>query len=48
MKMENKQLAKKENLVDLLGNKDLEVLLTLGAGDIGEFVEPLKKMLKNR
>ncbi|MCK4700809.1 MAG: UDP-N-acetylmuramate--L-alanine ligase, partial [Bacteroidales bacterium] len=48
MKMENKQLVKKENLVDLLGNKDLEVLLTLGAGDIGEFVEPLKKMLKNR
>ncbi len=48
MKMENKQLAKKENLVDLLGNKDLEVLLTLGAGDICEFVEPVKKMLKNR
>jgi UDP-N-acetylmuramate--alanine ligase len=48
MKMENKQLAKKENLVDLLGNKNLEVLLTLGAGDIGEFVEPVKKMLKNR
>ncbi|MCK4630736.1 MAG: UDP-N-acetylmuramate--L-alanine ligase [Bacteroidales bacterium] len=48
MKMENKQLAKKENLVELLGKKDLEVLLTLGAGDIGEFVEPVKKMLKNR
>jgi len=48
MKMENKQLAKKENLVDLLGKKDLEVLLTLGAGDIGEFVEPVKKMLKNK
>lgn len=48
MKMENKQLAKKENLVDLLGNKDLDVLLTLGAGDIGEFVEPVKKMLEKR
>lgn len=48
MKMENKQLVKKENLVDLLSKKDLEVLLTLGAGDIGEFVEPVKKMLKNR
>ncbi len=48
MKMENKQLAKKENLVELLEKKDLEVLLTLGAGDIGEFVEPVKKMLKNR
>ena len=48
MKMENKQLAKKESLVDLLGNKDFEVLLTLGAGDIGDFVEPLKIMLKNR
>ena len=48
MKIENKQLAKKENLVDLLSNKDFEVLLTLGAGDIGEFVEPLKRMLINR
>lgn len=48
MKIENKQLVKKENLVDLVGNKDFEVLLTLGAGDIGEFVEPLKRMLKNK
>jgi hypothetical protein len=31
-----------------LRNKNFEVLLTLGAGDIGEFVEPLKRMLKNR
>jgi len=45
MKIKNKQLVKKENLVDLLRNKDLEVLLTLGAGDIGEFVEQLKKMV---
>ena len=48
MKIENKQLVKKENLIDLLGNKDYEVLLTLGAGDIGELVEPLKKKFKNR
>ena len=48
MKIENKQLIKKENLTDLLDKKNLEVLLTLGAGDIGEFVEPLKRMLKNR
>ena len=48
MKIKNKQLVKKENLVDLLRNKNFEVLLTLGAGDIGEFVEPLKRMLKNR
>jgi len=48
MKIKNKQLVKKENLVDLLRNKDLEVLLTLGAGDIGEFVEPVKRMFMNR
>ncbi len=48
MKMKNKQMAKKENLTDLLENKELEVLLTLGAGDIDEYVEPLKEMLEKR
>ena len=48
MKIKNKQLVEKKNLINLLRNKDLEVLLTLGAGDIGEFVEPLKRMFKNR
>lgn len=48
MKMKNKQMTKKENLTNLLENKELEVLLTLGAGDIDECVEPLKEMLEKR
>lgn len=35
----------KEELIDLLEQKDLEVLLTLGAGDIDKLVEPIKNML---
>lgn len=46
--MDNKHMVRKESLVDLLSKKDLEILLTLGAGDINETVEPIKKMLKNR
>lgn len=39
------QLCAKEELVNILKNKDLEVLLTLGAGDIDKLVEPIKEML---
>jgi hypothetical protein len=28
-----------------LGKKDLDIILTLGAGDIGSFVEPIKEMI---
>lgn len=38
-------LCKKEELIDLLKSKELEVLLTLGAGDIDKLVEPIKNML---
>lgn len=45
MKLKNKQMADKEELVDLLRNKDLEVLITMGAGNIDNKVEPIKEML---
>lgn len=38
-------ICKKEELLDYLKQKDLEVLLTLGAGDIDKQVEPIKNML---
>lgn len=38
-------LCSKEELIDVLKSKDLEVLLTLGAGDIDKLVEPIKNML---
>lgn len=40
----NKVLCSKEELLRTLKNKKPEVLMTLGAGDIDELVEPIKKM----
>lgn len=36
----------KDELLDILKNKEPEVLMTLGAGDIDEFVEPIKELYK--
>jgi UDP-N-acetylmuramate--alanine ligase len=40
-----KEVCSKQELLAVLGNKELDVLLTLGAGDIGTLVEPIKHML---
>lgn len=40
-----KQMCSKEELVATLQEKDLEVLVTLGAGDIDKTIEPIKEML---
>ena len=45
MKAENKTLVTKEILMDKLGNKELEVLMTLGAGDIDTFVNKIDELL---
>ena len=45
IKNDAKELSKKQTLVDLLATKDLEVLMTLGAGDIDTLVAPIKKSL---
>jgi UDP-N-acetylmuramate--alanine ligase len=44
IKNQNKTLCTKSELLGILKNKCPEVLMTLGAGDIDEFVEPIKKM----
>lgn len=41
----NKQLLQKETLLKYLKNTDFDVLVTIGAGDIGEMVKSIKKML---
>ncbi len=46
VKLENKTLCSKENLLSLLKDKDLEVLVTFGAGDIDKMVPLIKKQLK--
>jgi UDP-N-acetylmuramate--alanine ligase len=48
IKAGNKILCSKENLLDTISNRNPELLLTLGAGDIDQFVEPLKKLLTSK
>ncbi len=44
----NKQLCTKSELLDVIKNKkDIDVLVTLGAGDIDRFVKPITAILKN-
>lgn len=42
---QNKKLLKKDELIAYLRNQELELLVTLGAGDIDRFVEPIKNEL---
>lgn len=42
------KLCKKEELLEVLREKDFEVLLTLGAGDIDKLVEPIKNLISER
>ncbi len=48
MTLSNKRICKKEDVLELLQQKQIEVLLTLGAGDIDTLVEPIKQQLLNR
>ncbi|MFT5846437.1 MAG: UDP-N-acetylmuramate--alanine ligase [Psychroserpens sp.] len=43
----NKQLVQKTELVDVIKESDATVILTLGAGDIGEEVKHIKKALSH-
>ncbi|MES2690527.1 MAG: Mur ligase family protein [Bacteroidota bacterium] len=45
MKLDKKTLSTKEQLLDLLKTKNVEVLLTVGAGDIDTLVNPIGEML---
>ncbi len=44
VRLQNKELCTKEDLLDKLKNRHVEVILTLGAGDIDQFVEPIKTL----
>ena len=45
MQIKQKRLCKKENVLSALKGKEYEILLTIGAGDIDQLVEPIKQML---
>ncbi len=47
VKVNNKILCTKENLLEELNNRNFDVLVTFGAGDIETMVPQIKKMLKN-
>jgi len=44
----NKELCRKGELLDLVRRKKFDVLLTMGAGDIDRFVEPIRKIIEGR
>jgi len=45
MKLSDKRICQKEDLLTELDSKNLEVLMTMGAGDIDTFIEPIIKQL---
>jgi len=46
IKKSNKILCTKKNVLEILKERKPEVLITLGAGDIDEIVQPIKKMFE--
>lgn len=44
----NKELVQKQELVETIKDRKIEVLLTIGAGDIDRLVEPIKNELLNK
>ena len=47
MKNKNVTLTSKAELLNVLKTKNLEVLMTMGAGDIDTMIEPIKKLITN-
>ena len=48
MSLKNKQLVHKNDLINDLQNRKLDVLMTMGAGDIDTLIEPIKTLITNK
>jgi UDP-N-acetylmuramate--alanine ligase len=48
MENRNKKLVDDKDLLNAVKNTDTEVLLTIGAGDIDRFIQPIKELLEKR
>lgn len=48
VEISNKIQCSKAELLDVLKNKNIEILLTVGAGDIDMFLEPIENILKSK
>ena len=46
VQMSDKNICQKSELINLIDSEKPELLVTMGAGDIDRFVEPLEKMIK--
>ena len=46
VQLTNKKLCTKAELISLIDSEKPDVLVTMGAGDIDRFVEPLEKLIK--
>lgn len=46
--IKNKELVSKEELINKLNIKNIDILLTLGAGDIDKMVKPIKELIKSK
>ncbi|WP_316736123.1 UDP-N-acetylmuramate--L-alanine ligase [Pedobacter aquatilis] len=47
IRLDNKKIINKESVVEYIKNNKLELVLTVGAGDIDTLIEPLKNILTN-
>ncbi|PKP05908.1 MAG: UDP-N-acetylmuramate--L-alanine ligase [Bacteroidetes bacterium HGW-Bacteroidetes-5] len=48
VKLKNKVLISKDKLMDELKGREIDTLITFGAGDIDRFIEPITEYLKQR
>jgi UDP-N-acetylmuramate--alanine ligase len=48
VRIENKIMCRRNELMDILANRNIDVLITLGAGDIDRFTEPITQLLKDK
>lgn len=48
IKCQNKKIVPKEKLVDWLSSAELDILITMGAGDIDRLVSPIVEMLNQK
>ena len=48
MRIDDKVLIPKEQLMDYLKDLDVDCLVSFGAGDVDRFIEPIENLLKAR
>jgi UDP-N-acetylmuramate--alanine ligase len=48
LKSDARTLGKKSELLEILRSRKIDVLATIGAGDIDSMVAPIREMLLNR